>query len=209
MNVTVATEFVRDLFNMSYDDLTKAVETTPVGSNGLVLVPYFEGERTPNVPDGTGVYYGLNRRTYDRRSLARAAMEGVTLGMNYGLNRIRELGIEPSEIRLTGGGSKNRAWRQIAADIFNAEVVCIQIDEGAAYGAALQALWCYSNHAGERTKMQEICERYVRLDEGTRTAPKPSNVEIYQELQEIQNTISEDLRSSFRKHREYLNKHVA
>ncbi|MBO3800412.1 MAG: xylulokinase [Candidatus Brockarchaeota archaeon] len=207
MNVTVATEYVRELFNMTHEDLTKAVEEAPAGANGLILIPYFEGERTPNVPDGTGVFYGLNSRTFNKQNIARAAMEGVTLGMNYGLNRMRELGIKPREIRLTGGGSKNRAWRQIAADIFNSEVVCIKVDEGAAYGAALQAIWCYLNYVGSKTSIGEICDRFVQLDENTRVNPKASNVEIYRELQELHNLVSKSLRESFRMHRKYLDKH--
>ena len=209
MNLTVATEFVRHLFDMSYDEFTEGIHEARVGSDGLILVPYFEGERTPNVPDGTGVYYGLNDRTFNKFHMARVAMEGVTLGMNYGLNRMKELGIKPKEIRLTGGGSKNRAWRQISADIFNADVMCLEIDEGAAYGAALQAMWSYLNHIGEKTTIQNITDRYVKVDEDTLASPKPSHVEIYRELQRIQNSISKSLRGSFRKHREYLNKHVA
>ncbi|RLI37209.1 xylulokinase [Candidatus Bathyarchaeota archaeon] len=209
MNVTVATEFIRNLFNLSHEDLTEAVESTPVGSEGLILLPYFEGERTPNVPDGTGVYLGLNSRTFNMAHMARAAMEGATMGMNYGLNRMRELGINPEEIRLTGGGARNRAWRQIAADIFNVEVVCLEIDEGAAYGAALQAMWTYLNHIGEKTTIQEVTDRFVKVDEGTRVKPKPSNVRIYRELQRLQDRLSRRLRGIFRMHREYLNRYVA
>lgn len=208
MNVTVATEYVRELFNMTHEDLTKAVEEAPVGANGLLLIPYFEGERTPNVPDGTGVFFGLNSRTFNKQNIARAAMEGVTLGMNYGLNRMKELGIKPSEIRLTGGGSKNRAWRQIAADIFNTEVVCIKVDEGAAYGAALQAMWCYLNYMGSKISIGEVCDRFVQLDEKTRVSPRASNVEIYKELQELHNLVSRNLRKPFRIHRKYLDKYV-
>jgi len=209
MNVTVATEFVRRLFNMSHDELTQAVIEAPVGSDGLILLPYFEGERTPNVPDGTGVYYGLNGVTFNKSHMARAAMEGVTLGMNYGLNRMIELGIKPEEIRLTGGGSKNKAWRKIAADVFGAQVVCLEIDEGAAYGAALQAMWSYLNYVGERTSIQQITDRYVRVDEDTYASPESSPVEAYRELQRIQNDISRSLRSAFRKHRKYLVSHVS
>jgi xylulokinase len=72
--------------------------------------------------------------------MARAAMEGVTLGMAYGLRRMESLGLKPSEIRLTGGGSKSPAWRQILADIFGYPVVTMQSAEGAALGAAIQAL---------------------------------------------------------------------
>ena len=205
MNVTVATEFVRQIFNMRYGDLTNAIQRTPVGSGGLILLPYFEGERTPNVPDGTGVYYGLNSRTFNAPHMCRAAMEGVTLGMNYGLNRMKQLGIKPTQIRLTGGGSKNKAWRQIAADIFNSDVVCLENEEGAAYGAALQAIWSYLNYIGEKTTIKDITNHYVRLDRNTFTSPKPSNVKVYKELQKIQDSVSRSLRSSFKIHREYIN----
>jgi xylulokinase len=164
MSVTVATEFVRNLFGLSYDELTKAVEEVPVGSEGLILLPYFEGERTPNIPDGTGVYYGLNTKTFNKPYFARAAMESVTMGMNYGLNRMRELGIKPTQIRLTGGGSKNKAWRKIAANVFGVEVVCLKKDEGAAYGAALQSIYTYNNYLGEKTSIQDITDYYVEVD---------------------------------------------
>ena len=209
MNVTVATEFVRNLFSMSHDELTEAVEKAPPGSDGLVLLPYFEGERTPNIPDGTGVFYGLNTKTFDEAHFARAAMEGVTMGMNYGLNRMKKLGIKPTQIRLTGGGSKNPAWRQIAADIFNVEVVCVKIDEGAAYGAALQAMWAYRNYVGEKISIQEITDRYVKVDEKTLAFPKLSHVKIYKELQKLQDELSVALRKTFSRHREYLKRHVA
>jgi len=209
MNVTVATEFIRNLFNMTHEEMTEAIESVPAGSEGLILLPYFEGERTPNVPDGTGVFFGLNSRTFNVAHLARASMEGVTLGMNYGLNRMRELGINPKQIRLTGGGSKNRVWRQIAADIFNTDVVCLKIDEGAAYGAALQAIWAYRNYVGEKTTIQKITDQYVEVDESTLVSPKPHNVKIYEELQEIQNNLSRRLRKIFRLHRSFLNKYVS
>ena len=209
MNVTVATEFVRNLFDLSHDELTEALNQAPPGSDGLILLPYFEGERTPNVPDGTGVFYGLNSRTFRKSHFARAAMEGVTMGMNYGMNRMKDLGIKPTQIRLTGGGSQNKAWRQIAADIFDAEVVCLKIDEGAAYGAALQALWTYRNYIGEKTSIQEITNRYVEVDEKTLASPKPANVAIYNELQKIQDGLSRSLRKTFSIHREYLNRYLA
>ncbi len=208
MNVTVATEFVRTLFNLSYDDLSNGVEKTPPGSHGLILLPYFEGERTPNVPDGTGVFFGLNGRTFDKNHFIRASMEGVTLGMNYGLNRMKELGIKPSQIRLTGGGSKNPVWRQIAADIFGVEAVCLEIEEGAAYGAALQAMWTYKNYIGEKTSIQEITDQYVKIDEKTYTYPIQVHTEVYRELQKIQDNISKSLRKVFTRHRKYLLHHI-
>ena len=111
--------------------------SAPAGAGGLTLVPYLDGERTPNVPRGTGVLYGLNRRTLTPGHLARAGMEGVTLGLNYGLRRLEKLGVKAKEIRLTGGGAKSVVWRQIMADIFGVPVVAMVEDEGAALGGAL------------------------------------------------------------------------
>src|SRR5690606_18574366 len=136
----------------------------PAGSEGLFLLPYLEGERTPNVPDGTGVWFGANTRTFKAGHYARAAMEGVTMGMNYGLNRLKDLGVQATQIRVTGGGAKSGLWRQIMADVFNAEVVTLQVAEGAAYGAALQALWCWRQESGDSTTLQDLTDQFVSVN---------------------------------------------
>src|SRR4029077_6268454 len=115
MNVTVATEMVREDFNWSYEKYAGESARVPAGSNGLLLLPYFEGERTPNVPEGTGVWFGVNKKTFEAGPFAPPSMEGVALGMNYGLRRLAELGVKPAQIRATGGGAKSKAWRQIMA----------------------------------------------------------------------------------------------
>ena len=140
MNVTVATEAVRNLFGWSHAQLEEAVRSVPPGAEGLLFLPYLQGERTPNLPHGTGVFHGLTTRTMTPAHMARATMEGVTLGLLYGLHRMRTLGIAPTEIRLTGGGSKSATWRQICADVFGCRVVTLAESEGAALGAAIQAL---------------------------------------------------------------------
>jgi sugar (pentulose or hexulose) kinase len=206
MNVTVATEMVRQDFKLDHAKFTSLAGSAPAGSDGLLLLPYLEGERTPNVPAGTGVYFGVNTRTFSAEYFARAAMEGVTLGMNYGLRRLRELGVEPTQIRATGGGAKSKLWRQIMADVFNAEVVTLKVSEGAAYGAALQALWCWRNARGEKISIQEITDRFVTLNRAETTQPKTRNVQIYAELQELQNELSLKMRDIFIRHREFVTK---
>lgn len=204
MNVTVATEMVRERFNLSHDQLSQAAASTPAGNDGLLLIPFFEGERTPNVPNGTGIYFGLREQTYDVAHFARAAMEGTTLGLNYGLNRLRKLGIEPREIRATGGGSKSQVWRQIMADIFNTEVVCVANEEGAAVGAAVQALWAYRQRGGEAANIEELCARYITLDETTRAKPEVERVKLYAQMQELHDGIVCDLAATFSAHRNLL-----
>jgi xylulokinase len=140
MNVTVATEAARNLFSWSHAQMEEAIRGVPAGSNGLLFLPYLQGERTPNLPHGTGVFHGLTTRTMTSAHLARATMEGATMGLAYGLRRLRTLGISPTEIRLTGGGSKSAVWRQICADVFSCRVVTLAESEGAALGAAIQAL---------------------------------------------------------------------
>jgi len=204
MNVTVATEMVRDCFGMDHGALAEAAARVSAGSDGLLLVPFFEGERTPNCPQGTGVFFGVRPAVFDAPHLARSAMEGVTLGLNYGLNRMRELGLRPREIRATGGGAKNAVWRQIVADVFNAPVVCLNQEEGAAYGAALQAMWAFENARGPGADILEITQRFLRPVEATRAVPDAGHVVRYQQLQALFDLLVEDLAGAFTLHRRLL-----
>jgi len=203
MNVTVATEMVREDFGWTHERYAAEAARIPAGANGLLLLPYFEGERTPNVPDGTGVWFGINKKTFEAGHFARAAMEGVTLGMNYGLRRLAELGVKPAQIRATGGGAKSKLWRQIVADVFNAEVVTLKVGEGAAYGAALQALWCWRLQKGEKVKIEEITDQFVELNTTETAQPQRSAVDVYRELQTVQDKVSTSLRDVFSKHRQF------
>lgn len=206
MNVTVATEMVRNDFGMTHAQFEATARKAPPGCEGLMLLPYLEGERTPNVPDGTGVFFGVNPRTFTAPHFARAAMEGVTLGMNYGLRRLAELGVTAKQIRATGGGAKSKLWRQIMADVFNAEVVTLKVSEGAAYGAALQALWCWRLQQGEKVRIEEITDRFVKLNPAETTRPRRDAVAVYRELQAFQDELSRSLRGVFTQHRRFLSR---
>ncbi len=202
MNVTTVTEQMRALFGFDHAALENAVAGAPVGANGLVLLPYFAGERTPNVPEGTGVLVGLNQSSLHRGPLARAAMEGVTMGMNYGLRRLATLGVKAKEIRVTGGGAKSAVWRQIMADIFGVPVVGMVEDEGAALGGALQAAWCVARGEGKRTaKISDFTNDVVALNEATRCVPNKANVARYRAQQALQDELSAALRGVFSRHR--------
>ena len=204
MNVTTATELMRNSFGWTHEKFSGTVARVPAGSGGLILLPYLEGERTPNVPAGAGVLLGVNQKNYTPENLARAAVEGVTMGMNYGLRRLAELGVKPAQIRATGGGAKSKAWRQIMADIFDVEVVTLKVGEGAAYGAALQALWCWRQQQGEKISIKEITDRFVELNHEETAQPDRRNVEIYRELQALQDGMSASLREVFVKHRQFV-----
>jgi sugar (pentulose or hexulose) kinase len=204
MNVTVATEMMRLDFGYTHEQFESKARQVPAGAEGLLLLPYLEGERTPNVPDGTGVMIGINTRTFRASNYCRAAMEGVTLGMNYGLQRLAGLGVKAKQIRATGGGAKSRLWRQIMADVFNTEVVTLKVSEGAAYGAALQALWCWRLQQGEAVKIEDITDEFVALNPAETVTPEKSAVATYRELQALQDELSTSLRGVFAKHRKLV-----
>ena len=206
MNVTVATEMMRLDFGYSHEQFESKAGQVPPGAGGLVLLPYLEGERTPNVPDGTGVMIGINAKTFRASNYCRAAMEGVTLGMNYGLRRLGELGVKAKQIRATGGGAKSKLWRQIMADVFDAEVVTLKVGEGAAYGAALQALWAWRLQQGEKMRIEDLTEQFVTLNPTETATPNAKAVATYRELQALQDDLSRSLRGVFAKHREFISK---
>ena len=181
MNVTVATEQVCKMFGWKHDQLEKNVATAPAGAGGLLFLPYLNGERTPNLPLGSGVLHGLTCESMTPSHTARAVMEGATLGLAYGLARVRELGIAPTEIRLTGGGSKSAVWRQICADIFGIATVCLKSAEGAALGAAIQGGFAQQSATGQSVTFRELCKRLVVLDESTRAEPNEEHKATYLE----------------------------
>ncbi len=205
MNVTTVTEQVRALFNYDHTELADAVAAAPAGAGGLVMLPYLEGERTPNVPAGSGVYLGLNQQTLKPSHLARAAMEGVTMGMNYGLRRLADLGVKPREIRVTGGGAKSPIWRQIMADVFGVPVVAMVEDEGAALGGAIQAAWAMARQTRPNASIATIADKVVAKNESTRVKPDKKRHARYAKLQDVQDRLSGALRELFPIQRELAN----
>ena len=202
MNVTTVTERMRELLDLDHAGLEAAVAASAPGADGLLLLPYLAGERTPNVPDGSGVLLGLTQGSFRGGPLARAAMEGVTLGMNYGLRRLAALGVRPREIRVTGGGARSGAWRQIMADVFGVPVVGMREDEGAALGGALQAAWCIARREGRaKARIGEFTEGVVETNEATRCVPDKARHARYRELQALQDDLSLALRGVFARHR--------
>lgn len=196
MNVTVATEQVRQMFGWDHREMEARISDVPAGAQGLLFLPYLNGERTPNLPLGSGVLHGLKTGNMTPGHLARAVMEGVTLGLGYGLGRFRELGIQPAEIRLTGGGSNNPVWRQICADIFGVPVVGLQSAEGAALGAAIQGAFAWHAASGQPVTFRELCARIVQVDDVTRCEPSPAAREVYTRLQSRQSDLTRRLHTA-------------
>jgi len=139
LNAAKVTDTVRRLLGVSHAEFDDLALGCPAGANGLVLIPYLDGERTPNRPDATGWLGGL-RSDATPAMLARAAVEGVLCGLLDGHDRIAAQGVEsPGRLLLTGGAARSAAYRQVLADLAGREVLVSPIEEAAAAGAAVQA----------------------------------------------------------------------
>jgi xylulokinase len=125
---------------VAFGDLAASAAEVPVGSDGLIFLPYLSGERSPHPdPLARGAFVGLTL-AHDRRHMTRAVLEGVAFGLRDGLDLMTEAGmIAPGQIRASGGGTASPLWRQILADVLGAEIATVNTTEGAAYGAGLLA----------------------------------------------------------------------
>ena len=164
MNCTVATEVTRKLFDTDVKEFDKRSSEAPIGAKGLVMLPYFNGERTPNYPRGKGCLMGFNLDNMTEACIGRAAMESAIFGLKYGLDAFKELGFDAKGIKLIGGGAKSKVWRQMAADVCNLPVNVPTIAEAAAFGGALQAWWAYRHDQNEAVTIESIVEHHVTSD---------------------------------------------
>jgi xylulokinase len=180
MNLTNVTTAVRGLFGLDLAAFNQAVAESPIGAQGVLMLPFLNGERVPALPHATGAILGLNASNLNAANLCRAAVEGTTFGLRYGLDLLRSAGMHSTAIRLVGGGARSPVWRQLVADVMATPVVCTVEPEAAALGAALQAAWC----AGENGTLQALSERCVHVDTGTLCEPAPDRVMAYQAVYE-------------------------
>ncbi len=129
------------MLRVDHDELSRLALPAPPGSAGLVLVPYLEGERTPNRPKATGALHGLRLANATPAHLARAAVEGLLCALADGLAQLTEHGVVARRVLLIGGGARSQALREIAPLIFGVPVLVPDPAEYVALGAARQAAW--------------------------------------------------------------------
>jgi xylulokinase len=159
----------------AYELLAREAASVPPGCEGLIFLPYLQGERTPHLdPYARGGWIGLTA-SHDRRYLIRSVLEGVAFSLKDCLDIIQEQGLRLEQVRATGGGAKSPVWRQIIADILGVELVTTNATEGPAFGAALLA----GVASGVYRSVQQACEQTVRIVE--RTMPQASTAEAYKE----------------------------
>jgi xylulokinase len=139
LNATKVTEAFRSLLSVGHDEFDQLALSAPIGSGGVVLIPYLDGERTPNRPEATGTLAGL-QSDIDRPRLARAAFEGVVCGLLDGVEALVDAGVALDQRTfLIGGGARSQAYRRVVADLLGRPIVVPDDDETVATGAAVQA----------------------------------------------------------------------
>ncbi len=147
LNAARVLDAAATILGVDHDELSELALSAPSGADGLVLVPYLEGERTPNLPLATGALHGLRLGTASRAHIARAFVEGLLCGQADGLAALTGQGLEAKQVLLIGGAAKSRAVCEIAPSVLGVPVVVPQPGEYVALGAARQAAWVLSGAA--------------------------------------------------------------
>lgn len=181
---------VLEQFNLNHETFNEIVKSVPVGNEGRVLLPWYIGERTPDVPLAAPLYFGFGLNDFTREKLCRAVLEGHVLNLFDGF---RKMPVKPTEIRLTGGLAQSEVWCQTIADIFEAETVPVE-GEGAALGAALHAAWVYLSESGKKAGLAEVVRPFVVLNEAKRKKPLSKHVQTYRVQKELFQSLSRRIR---------------
>jgi len=176
----------------AYETLTKEAQQVIAGSEGLFFLPYLSGERTPHPdPYARGCFIGMSLR-HQKKHHTRAVLEGVSYGLNDSLSMMQELGVNPNEIILSGGGSRSALWKQMLADIFATPCAMVNALEGAAYGAAILA----AVGVGGFGTVQEACSSFIQKIETVDPGP---NLETYKRNYPIYKSLYPTLKAQFAK----------
>lgn len=175
---------------VSFERLVAEAESWDPGADGLVFLPYLQGERTPHAdPDARGAFVGLELR-HDRGALVRAVLEGVAFGLRDSLELLHGLGAEPAVARISGGGARSTLWREIVASVLGLPLELTESAEGSAFGAALLG----GVAGGVFADVDEAVSRCVRVRE--RVEPDPGHRAVYAELHDRYRALYPALRTS-------------
>ncbi len=179
MNCTVATETVAQSFGFDARQGDAHIAATPPGADGLTLLPFFNGERTPDLPRARASLHGMTAANLTPAHQYRAAMEGATFSLKYGFDAFVRAGMAFDGIVLTGGGANSAAWRQLVADVFGLPVRVPVQGEGAAFGAALQAVWSLRRAQGDRSSPSTVVAEHLAMDPARAASPDRARTDAY------------------------------
>ncbi len=177
MNCTVASEVIRKYLKKDISSFNRLLADSQIGAGGLFMLPFLNGERTPNLPNGKGVIVGLTPDNLSDENLCRCAIEGVTFELLLGLKTFKAKGVNCNTISLVGGGANSDDWCQIVADMTGCTVRVPLLKEAAAFGAALQGYWLYSG-----LSLEDIIAKHVSFDPSREIKPSKENNEKYNQL---------------------------
>jgi len=177
-------------YKISHEEFTRIIRQTKPGNQGRLLVPWYVGERTPDLPLASPVYFGFGLDDFNKQTLCRAVLEGHILNLYQGYKRMP---VKASQIRLTGGLSQSEAWRQAIADIFEAETIPV-LGEGAALGAAVHAAWVWGTEAGKECSLEELTASFVVLDRKARKRPHPAALRAYRLQKQLYQALTQRIR---------------
>jgi xylulokinase len=173
-----------------YEYLTALAGQAPLGSEGLLFMPYLTGERTPHPdPKARGAFIGLNLR-HTKAHLTRAVLEGITFGLRDSMELMKQSSVEIHELRVNGGGARSAFWRQMIADIFGYPVVTVNSTDGPAYGAAVMAASGVLNR-----DITSLCEEWIKVVD--RAEPNADNQQRYEEYYAIYRSLYPTLKDTF------------
>ena len=182
MNLTNVTASVQQLMNVPNQEVDQMLQNTALGAQGLMMIPFFNGERTPDLPQAKGSLLGIDEQNLNSENFLRAAVEGVSFGLKYGYHLLEQEDLSAKQISLIGGGANSLQWRQMIADMINLPVVTPVESESAALGAALQAQWSYQVSHNHIASMADICDNGVKFLPDSKIEPISDNVQRYQTL---------------------------
>jgi len=175
----------------AYEVMISEAAQAPVGSEGLVFLPYLTGERTPYPnPNARGVFFGLSLR-HGKPHLIRAVLEGVAYGLRDSFAIIEAMGVEIAEVRASGGGARSALWRQIQSDVTGYPHSVINVDEGPAYGVALLA----AVGAGLYPDVEAACDATIRTVDTPMV--DPAGQRLYADYHALYRRLYAQLRDSF------------
>jgi xylulokinase len=177
-------------YGMTHKMFNQIVRETKPGNSGKLLIPWYSGERTPDLPYAAPVYFGFGLEDFTKEILCRAVLEGHVLSLYDGFRR---MSLDTDEIRLTGGLSQSETWCQTIANVFEAETVPVE-GEGSALGAALHAMWVWFNENGKPRSIQDVVAPFVILDEKERKKPEREHIPTYRVMKETFHALSLRLR---------------
>ncbi|MFC1500182.1 xylulokinase [Candidatus Zixiibacteriota bacterium] len=166
---------VIERYGMNHEDFDDVISMTTAGNEGRLLIPWYEGERTPDLPLASPIMFGFGLDGLNRESFCRAVLEGHVHNLCAGFTRMP---VEPTVIHLTGGLANSSSWCQMIADVFETETIPVP-GEGAALGAAIHAAWVWQKEEGNGYNLREIANPFVVPDESRRKMPLEKNREPY------------------------------